>query len=320
MSLKCRVEEKERFFQQKKYFVYLSETASLVDPCVRENILQSFPSQTDIRTLLQGRYRFGKAQLRPALVRMAYELVGGQNWQEIVLACASVELRDTAYYCYDEVADLKGNPKLFLLANAFITLSNQAIDGLRNQRVLSELFKLDENNISGGFVEFKNVNDEKYYLKKAVGFNFWESAFRIGAILAGVKDDSINTLGEIGKNIGMAYIIANDTWDFGKNLEDFSAGKFTLPIIWAKKNVKGNDKIILEELFGKEINEQEKNVIRRIMVAIGAIAYGKKVAQDYCQKAITLLDTFPSSETKKIIEFSLTMTQKNKYYSFLETF
>ncbi len=316
MSIKSR----ERFLLKNLYFSFLEETALTVDPYAREKIMNSFFLQPDIRTTLLRRYRFGNSQLRPALVRLAYELVGGQNWKSIIPACASVELRDTAYYCYDDVVDLDGSPKLFLLANALLTISNQAMHEIKNHAVLGELFKLDENNISGGLVELKNVNSEDYYFKKVIGFNFWESAFRIGAILGDADEEKIELLGAIGRNIGMAYIVANDTWDFGKNLEDFSSGNYSLPIIWFSGHVFGNDRIVFEELFGEKLNEEQKDVIKRIIVESGAIAYGKKVSLDFCEEAVNLLNKFPQSQTKQLIEFSMTMTQKNKYYTSLLKF
>lgn len=313
-------ESRKRHLQKGLYFSFLGETALAVDPYVKEKILSSFPLQPAIRARLLERYRFGRPQLRPALVRMAYELVGGQDWEKIIPACASVEVRDTAYYCYDDVADLALSPKLFLLANSLVTISDQMMAETNNQKALSELFKLDENNISAGFIEFENVNDEEHYFKKVVGFNFWENAFRIGAIFGLANEETADLLGEIGKNIGMAYIVANDTWDFGKSLEDFSSGKYTLPIIWAQKNTIEYDKVILESLFGKNINEQQKDKVREIMVTSGAIVYGQKVAWDFCKKAINLLDSFPQSPNKQLIEFSMTMTQRNKYYSSLDKF
>lgn len=311
---------KERYLAKNAYFSFLKETAIIVDSYVKEYILNIFRLQPAIADMLLAKYRFGVPQLRPASVRLAYELVGGQDWLKIVPACASLEMRDTAYYCYDDVADLNKSPKLFLLANAFVTASNQMMTEMENSKALLELFKLDENNIASGFIELENVISEDYYFKKAVGFNFWENAFRVGAILGNCEESMIERVGEIGKNIGIAYIVANDTWDFGKNLDDFSSGKYTLPIIWAMDNVIGNDNDVLKKFFGKKINENQKNEIRSIMVKSGAIEYGKKMSLNFCEEAGKLLNSFPPSKPREMIEFSMTMTQRNKHYASLEFF
>jgi geranylgeranyl pyrophosphate synthase len=181
---------------------------------------------------------------------------------------------------------------------------------------------LDELNGQGLLIEQKIKKiDEDQYLKKVYCYNFWEQALRIGGILGNCNQEEIKKLGEIGKNIGMAHIITNDTWDFAKDLEDFRAGKYTLPIIWAIQNIEDRDKATLESLIGqKDISEEEKDKIRRIMVKNGVIEYGKNKAYELCQNALNLLSDFPDSKAKQMLEFSTTMTQKNRYYNFLKKY
>lgn len=192
------------------------------------------------------------------------------------------------------------------------------MSSLNNFEVMSELFTLDEEILTGGFVELSRIKNEKDYLDKAIGFNFWERAFRIGALLGGADKKIVAAIGEIGKNIGIAYIIANDTWDFGKELSDFITGKYTLPILWAMKNAVVKDRKIIKSLFGRKITIKQKNQIRQIMVRSGAIMCGKSKAQEYCAKADKLLQDFKPCASRELIKFSMSMTQKNKYYSYLE--
>ena len=187
--------------------------------------------------------------------------------------------------------------------------------------VLRELYTLDELCGQGFLIEQNGMNDEEEYLKKVYGYNFWEQALRIGCILGKGSEKDIKTLGEIGKNIGMGYIIANDTWDFAKDLEDFRAGKYTLPIIYAMQNIKYQDKNTLEFLIGQnDLSEEEKDKVRKIIVRNRVIEYGKSRANELCEIALDLLKNFPDSKAKRMIEFSTTMTQKNKYYNFLKKY
>jgi geranylgeranyl pyrophosphate synthase len=311
----------ERYHLKESYFSYLRETALATNPYVAEFIDNSFQLHPSLREDLSDCYRFDIAQLRPALVRLAYELIGGSNWLEIIPACAALEMRDTAYYRYDRVADLGGDPKLFLLASAYVTLSNQMMAQMENHLALSELFKLDENNISGGFIEMEQLSTEEKYYKKVAAFNFWENAFRIGALLSNQNKEKIKLIGEIGKNIGMAYIIANDTWDFAKDFEDFEAGKYSLPIIQILENPDNMDEqYVIKSLFGKKTNPDQRNRIKYILGRSGYFMYGRMRAQELCIKANELLSVFPESQAKRLIEFSMTMTQTNKYFSQLKCF
>lgn len=139
---------------------------------------------------------------------------------------------------------------------------------------------------------------------------------------ANADDVVVNNISEIGKDIGIAYTIANDTCDFGKsNLEDFAAGRYTLPVIFAMHNVSEAARKKLNKLIEKgELTGTEKEVVRRIIVQSGAIDYGKKKAWEFCEKALGILKDFPSSDAKEMLEFSTTMTQRNKYYDVLDRY
>lgn len=320
----------ERHKLMERYFKELKETADFVDPYVKNFIQKRFQVASNVKKMLLSRYRFDKPQLRPAQVRWGYELVGGKKWTQLIPACALVEAKDTGYYCYDDVLDLKGNPDLILLGGIFLSISYAMVGDLifSNskkviQKVLEEIFRLDEDNSQAAFIDLRmDKINESLYMKKAMGYNFWEHALKIGGILGHGTNQEIANLEHIGEKIGTAYIIANDTWDFGKELEDFRVGKYTLPIIYAFKNTGGKDKELIKMLFGKNhLTKTEIDAVRRIMVKSGAIDYGKQRAQELCDDGIRILkENFSDSNAKKMLEFSTTMTQKNRYYDVLKKY
>ena len=317
----------EKFKLKNEYFDYLKDTALKVDPYVKYSI--SHFSDTDLEKVLISRYRFGKPQLRPAQVRLSYELFGGDNWEKIIPACASVEVKDTGYYCLDEFFDKTPNKELALLQGIFSSLSYSMIFDLADSfnydqinQVLCELTNLDLKNAKAAAIEKKlKQPNEKLYFKKVEGYNFWETPLRIGAILANAPQKDINLIGESGKQIGMGYIIANDTWDFGKELEDFRSGKYTLPIAHLFENINADSKKKLSELFGKpKLSKEEEDFIRLNCVHTGTIEYGKKLAQSYCDKGLELLNLLGGGKAKRLLQFATTMTQKNAFYDSLKKF
>lgn len=319
-----------KYLLMEEYFKDLKETANAVDPYVLEFIQNNFKISSGVKESLLSRYRFGKSQLRPAQVKWGYELVGGKNWVEIIPACAAMEARDTGYYCYDDFLDLKNNSDLVLLGGIFLSISYAMIGDLVSlnskeaiKKVLDEMFKLDVNNSQAAFLDLRMKDtDEEYYMKKAVGYNFWEHALKIGGILGGGTDKQIKSLEIAGRKLGTAYIIANDTWDFGKNMEDFQAGKNTLPVLYANKNTNGEDGALIKLLLGKErLTETEADKIKSIMVKSGAIDYGKNRAMELCNEGMKIIkENFSDSHARKMLEFSVTMTQKNRYYDVLEKY
>lgn len=320
---------KERYQARTEYFRYLKETAEAVDIYVRQFIQSKYGAHPKLSQKLMERYKFGKPQLRPAQVRMAYELVEGNDWKKTIPACASVEAKDTGYYCYDDVLDSGANPDLILAGGIFSSLSYRMLSDLNPnfspdsiRKTLEELAELDSDNANAVLIDsnLKQPDVEKY-LQKARGYNFWERALRIGATLGNANDEEIEAIGLAGRNIGIGYIIANDTWDFGKDLEDFRAGKYTLPNMVALREVAEKDKQILENLFGQKILSLEQvEEVRRIVVQNGVIEKGKKFAQEYCQRGLEVLARFPDSKAKRMIEFATTMTQRNKFYELLSRY
>jgi len=159
------------------------------------------------------------------------------------------------------------------------------------------------------------------YFQKAAGYNFWEYAFGIGAVLAGASSERVDLIKRIGRLIGMAYIVANDAWEFGKDyLQDFQSGKMTLPIIYALQNADLADMITLKACHGRGLTVGLQDEIRQIMVKCGAIDYGKQNAKELCQQALNLLREFEDSRVRQMIEFSTTTTQRNRYFDKLDTY
>jgi geranylgeranyl pyrophosphate synthase len=315
---------------KQQYFNYLRQTAEIVDPYVTEFLKNRFPSTSKIGPQLHSRYRFGKSQLRPAIVRLSFELVGGQDTQRVIPACAAVEVKETAYYCLDDIIDKGAEYQLLLPGVGFHAISYDMICDISHfvpaeclTRVLREMASLDANILEGAFLDLEmHDTDEQYYMRKVGAYNFWEHALRIGAIIGGGVNGQIELLGKIGKTIGMAYIIANDCLDFGKNLEDFRQQKSTLPIIFAFKNTSGYEHDELEALFGKDVlSDDEIYTVRTIIVQSGAIEHGKEKAKSLCDQAIVWLKQhFPASKARDLLEFSTTWTQKNKYFDLLNEY
>ncbi len=327
-----RVLKKSQYQLRLKYFETLKETSRLIDPYVKNFIKTHVKLSNELKSLILKRFRFGKAKLRPAQIRLAYELVGGNHWTKTIPACAAIEVSDTSYYCADDVFDEAVKAKsMYIIGNILSSMSHSMMIEVAPlvkkedfQEIMKTLSKLDTDIHQGFYLDLNMTGktDKRYYMKKAYAYNYWEHIFKIGAILGSATKDETIKMAEIGKNIGIAYTIANDTCDFGKpKCGDFALGKRTLPILFALKNSSTGDKKFLRTLIGKgTFAKEEIDQIRKIMLKSGAIDYGKSKAAGYCKTALSILETFPNSEAKELLKFSMTMTQRNKYYDILEKY
>ncbi|MDD5739051.1 MAG: polyprenyl synthetase family protein [Candidatus Pacebacteria bacterium] len=321
-----------RYKLKSRYFEELKETSLAVDPFVDNFIKNYLDISNEIKLGVLERYRFKKPKLRPAQVRFAYELAGGLDWKKVIPLCGAIELKDTSYYCADDVFDKNENSKtMYIVGNLLSVIANSMINEMEQlvnskekfSKIYKSVFTLDSQIYQGFYIdENMKGTGEEYYMKKAYAYNYWEHILKMAALTTNADDIVVNNISEIGKNIGIAYTIANDTCDFGKpNLEDFATGKYTLPIIFAMNNISETAKEKLNRLIGKgELVDADKEVVRKIIVQSGAIKYGKSKAWEFCEKALLILKDFPNSKAKEMLEFSTTMTQRNKYYDVLNRY
>lgn len=328
MSKKTR----ERFYLKKKYFKLLEETGNSVrkqiNSIIKSQMFEIYPS---MQTNLLTRFKSAKIQLRPAQIRLSYNLFQEDNLDEIISICSAIALKETFYYCLDDLFDTKiSQEKIPLLGFPFYSMSYKLLsesgEKLSKEQLClinNEFYKLDYLNGQGIMLEKKlNKDSEEKYFVKAYAYNFWEQALRIGAILGNTTKQNINLMGEVGKYIGTGIIIANDTWDFGKDeMEDFQSGKYTLPIIWLENNLKSKEKEIFTRYFGQTtLTNLQKDTVREIVANSGAIEFGKNKAYESCKKGIKLLGQFPKSEARELLKIPINMTQKNKYFKRLEEY
>jgi len=130
-------------------------------------------------------------------------------------------------------------------------------------------------------------------LKTAV-YSF-ECPLQAGAILAGASDDVVATLGDFGREIGIAYQLVDDVLGvFGLESEtgkttigDLREGKRTVMISYATTT---GDWDRIEPLIGKpDLTELEAEEVRAILVSSGAKAFADGLARYYANRALARL-------------------------------
>lgn len=130
-------------------------------------------------------------------------------------------------------------------------------------------------------------------LKTAV-YSF-ECPLQAGAILAGASDEVVATLGEFGREIGIAYQIVDDLLGvFGLESEtgkttigDLREGKRTVMIAYATST---REWASVEPVFGTEdLTEADAARIRDVLVGCGAKNFTEGLARYYTNRALARL-------------------------------
>jgi octaprenyl-diphosphate synthase len=153
-----------------------------------------------------------------------------------------------------------------------------------------------------------------------------KTAVLIGASMeVGAKSSGAAHLAEtmykIGENIGMAFQIKDDIFDYEKtNLlgkptgNDVVENKITLPLIYALKQVDSKrQKEILKCVKQSSTDRKYISVVRDFVLENNGLAYATSIAEKYIEKAIDLISILDDSPAKQsLINLSRYVVKRNE--------
>tara|TARA_Y200000002_G_scaffold244146_1_gene201993 strand:- start:844 stop:1857 length:1014 start_codon:yes stop_codon:yes gene_type:complete len=152
--------------------------------------------------------------------------------------------------------------------------------------------------------------------------SLFSAATKTGACLAGSNDKEKRALESYGKNLGLAFQIADDALDyygkdkfFGKEIgKDFFEGKVTLPLIIVFQ--KGNDEernYLIDVLQKEKRTEDDFSETLALIYKYKAIEASMKRAEYFVNVSYDSLGIFPDSDDKKILQ-NLTSFSLNRSF------
>jgi octaprenyl-diphosphate synthase len=131
----------------------------------------------------------------------------------------------------------------------------------------------------------------------------------------------IQLMKEFGANIGIAFQIRDDILDYegtgltGKTVgNDIKEKKITLPLIHAlEQSVNSKKRDILDIVKRKKKTKAEIDKVIRFVMDCGGIEYSVLKMNQYRDKALAILDSYPDSEVKESLkEFTRYTTSRKK--------
>jgi octaprenyl-diphosphate synthase len=270
----------------------------------------------------------GGKRLRPLLMVLSARLCGYTGDYEKTFSTA-LEYLHTATLLHDDLVDeaalrrgkkvahLKWGSSITVLVGDYLLARALSISaGTGRLRVVQILAELTENMSQGEVHQLMRKGDidlkEDEYLevirrKTALLF---EAACRVSAIIADAPRASEKALAEFGYNLGIAFQMADDlfdytltTTDFGKAVgADLREGKLTLPVIAALRNATPADKAQMTKIIqDQEFSGEDFATLIGLLDKHGGIAYTQEAAAAYIDNAKQALSIFESSRTKDIL-------------------
>ena len=268
--------------------------------------------------------RKGK-QMRPMFVFLVAKMVSDGNFTEKTYrGAALIELIHTGSLVHDDVVDDSNRRRGFFSINA---LWKNKIAVLVGDYLFSKslLLSVDHNDfdlLKLVSIALKEITEgELLQIEKARQLDITEAIYfeiirqktatliaaccGIGAASVGAEEKEIQTMRHFGELIGIAFQIKDDLFDYtdekiGKPTGiDIKERKMTLPLIHVLNQANAKEKRWLINSI-KNHNKDKKRV-KEVIAFVkdnGGIDYAIEKMQDYQQKALDILETYPDSQYK----------------------
>lgn len=284
------------------------------------------PYLSSFAPLLQHLHHYRGKRLRPTLLLLTATACGRVTPAHHTLA-AVVEMIHTATLVHDDVLDDAsirrhvstvnaewGNKVSILLGDLLFTNAfhlSSTVD-VRACSLIGEA----TNRVCAG--ELKQVCERgNLHLSEADYFRIvdgktaalTEACGRLGAIYAGADEDVVDQLGRFGRDLGIAFQIADDLLDLlgnetttGKTLgTDLEQQKLTLPIIHALHTLlEGEADELRAEL--RSPGDDQRTRVLELLSRSESVSYAKRRAEEFAHSAREALNVLPPSPCRSILE------------------
>ena len=283
----------------------------------------------------------GGKRLRALLTLGSAKLTGYKEQYRDINLAACVELIHSATLLHDDVIDesklrrgsqttnsIWGNQSSILVGDYLLSRCFEMMVEDGDLEVLKLLSSTSSKIAQGEVMQLQHKGEadllEETYLDiiNLKTASLFSAATKTGACLSKSNDKEKKALESYGKNLGLAFQIADDALDyyakeklFGKKIgKDFFEGKVTLPLISIFQKGNEEEKSFLTEIMKKEKRTEED--FSRTLSLINkykAVEATFKKAEFFVNVSYDALAIFPDTEDKKILQ-NLTSFSLNRSF------
>ncbi|MCP4363488.1 MAG: polyprenyl synthetase family protein [Chloroflexi bacterium] len=259
----------------------------------------------------------GGKRLRPQLAILAYLAVGGRSLKEVIPLAAAIEMVHTATLVHDDINDHSPTRRGKITVHAkwgrtFALLTGDYLftkvyelmapyGGDYNVIMADACIKLVEGEtVQAAAAKSGDMDRETYKMiisRKTA--SLFEAAARMGAMLGGGNEQSIEALAKYAYNLGLTFQIVDDILDIVGDPE-----KMGKPV---GADLAQNRGVMVAQNGGKEVAtavaeaEIEADPLTQMMARLresGAVEIARLQAEETAVRARTALDNIPPSEIR----------------------
>lgn len=280
--------------------------------------------------------RKGK-QMRPMFVFLAAKLCGEVS-ESTYTAAAFIEMIHTATLVHDDVVDDSNERRGFFSINALwknkiavlvgdFILSRGMLIAIKRQefRLLEIMSEAIERMSEGELLQIEKARrldiEESIYYKiiKGKTASLFASACAAGVASATKDETLIQKAKELGEQLGMAFQIKDDLFDYGTDAigkpvgNDIKEKKMTLPLIFALNNAPRRTRKKIINIVKRNNNDPKKVAeVIEFVKGSGGLEYTQEIMYQYRQKAFDILATFPDSPARTSLKDLITFVTERK--------
>ena len=276
----------------------------------------------------------GGKRIRPLLLLLCARATNYGGTEHHAMAVV-IELIHTATLLHDDVVDesttrrnqdtaneLWGNAASVLVGDFLYSRAFEILVEPNSMSIMRILSKATNQIAEGEVLQLlnirnANVSQTKYFnVIEQKTARLFEAACKIGALLSDSSEKTINSLGDFGLHLGIAFQIIDDALDYESNSttmgkevgDDLSEGKITLPMIYSLEKTSGSENKILRDAI-KTADASNIDKIINILCSVNAFEFTRKIAENESQKALKSLKNIPDSEYRSALKLLCELSQ-----------
>ena len=283
-----------------------------------------------IKKMTDHHLNSGGKRLRAMLTLGSSKLAGYELGDRDVNLAACVELIHSATLLHDDVIDeskvrrgnetsnsIWGNQSSILVGDYLLSRCFEIMVEDGDLDILKLLSSTSAKISQGEVLQLQHKGEadltEKIYLKiiSLKTAALFSASTRVGACLAGSNDKEKDILEFYGKNLGLAFQIADDALDynaeekmFGKKIgKDFYEGKATLPIIILYQRANSNERKKLFDIFKRDKRSKEDfDTTLELIKKYNVIKETIKRAEYFVNVSRDAIAVFNDTEEKQVLQ------------------
>jgi len=272
----------------------------------------------------------GGKRIRPLLTLASAKLCGYKDGGRDINLAACIELIHNATLLHDDVIDnsdlrrgvktansIWGNQSSVLVGDYLFSRCFEMMVEDGSQEILKLLSSTSSRIAQGEVLQLEHkgeidlLEDTYFNIINMKTAALFAASTRVGACLGYKSKKEKDALESYGKNLGLAFQIADDALDYfstkkvlGKEIgKDFYEGKTTLPLIIIFQRANSEERSFLKEIFKKKKrNEDDFSKTLTLINKYKAVEATFKKAEYFVNVSYNALGIFSLSEEKKVLQ------------------